>query len=143
MHLVRSFSPFIYTGCLYRLSRSVYGDKKHGNPFRWLSSSKTSPPQQGQTSSQKLSEDGGKNHEDHHAEEAGGMTRRLAQMTDESLEQSGRSAQNAIKEGGFSEELKSRLEAKILDGKFKSDNPAAFAQLHMPVRRVSPFRGKG
>lgn len=57
-------------------------------------------------------------------------------MTDESLEQGGRSAQNAIKEGGFSEELKSRLEAKILDGKFKSDNPAAFAQLSMPVRRL-------
>lgn len=66
------------------------------------------------------------------------MTRRLAQMTDESLEQGGRSAQNAIKEGGFSEELKSRLESKILDSKFKSDNPAAFAQLNMPVLRA-PF----
>lgn len=69
------------------------------------------------------------------------MTRRLAQMTDESLEQGGRRVQNAIKEGGFSEELKSRLEAKFLGNRFKSDNAGAFAELDMPVCRLPPFFG--
>lgn len=134
MHFARNFSSFISTGCLHRLSRPVFCGKTNVSPFRRLSGSKTSPLQQRQTPAQNLSKGGGKNLENHTVEEAGGMTRRLAQMTDESLEQGGRSAQNAIKEGGFSEELKSRLEARILDGKFKSDNPAAFAQLNMPVR---------
>ena len=55
-------------------------------------------------------------------------------MTDETIEQGGRSAQKAIGESGFSEELKKRLEARILDSKFKHENPAAFVQLNMPVR---------
>ncbi|MCJ1424191.1 hypothetical protein MMC29_002078, partial [Sticta canariensis] len=106
-----------------------------------LSGSEPSPPQQGQSSTNNLYEDGRKHRENIHVEEAGGMTRRLAQMTDESLEQGGRSTQNAIKEGGFSEELKSRLEAKILDDKFKSSNPAAFAQLNMPSSAGQGTRG--
>lgn len=138
MHLVRKFSPFSCTGCSHRLSRPVFRDKTHVNSFRRLGGSKPWPPQV-QPSTHNLYEDGRKDPEKHHVEEAGGMTRRLAQMTDESLEQGGRSMQNAIKEGGFSEELKSRLEAKILDDKFKIGNPAAFAQLNMPVRGVSPF----
>lgn len=136
MHPVKSFSPLICTGCRHTLSRSVFHDKTNENPFRRLSGPETSPPRQGRSSAQNISKDGGTNRDNHHAEEAGGMTRRLAQITDESLEQGGRSAQNAIKEGGFSEELKRRLEAKILDSKFKSDNPAAFAQLSVAVRRV-------
>ena len=135
MHVVRNLSPVICTGCLYRLSTPVFHEKTNAT-FKRLSGSKTSPLQQEQPSAQNLSEDGGKKNDQFHVEEAGGMTRRLAQMTDESLENGGRSAQNAINEGGFSEELKSRFEAKILDNKFKSDNPAAFAQLNMPVRRV-------
>lgn len=141
MHLVRNFPPYICTGCLHGLSRPVLRDKTHGNPFRRYSGSKTAPPQQGQSSARNISEDGGKNDQIHHVEEHGGMTRRLAQMTDESLEQGGRSAQSAIKEGGFSEELKSRLESKILDSKFKSDNPAAFAELNMPSSAGSGTRG--
>lgn len=61
------------------------------------------------------------------------MSRRLAELTDESIEQGGRSAQKAVEEAGFSEELKRRLEARIADGKFKNENPAAFAQVNMPV----------
>ena len=63
------------------------------------------------------------------------MSRRLAEMTDETIDQGGRSAQKTVEESGFSEELKRRLEARILDSKFRSDNPAAFAGLNMPVRR--------
>ena len=73
--------------------------------------------------------------------EPGGMSRRLAQMTDESVEQGGRSAKKAIEEGGFSEELKRRLEERIQESSFKSDNPAAFAQVNMPVRFQAPYRG--
>ena len=55
-------------------------------------------------------------------------------MTDESIEQDGRSAKKAIEEGGFSEELKRRLGERIQESSFKSENPAAFAQVNMPVR---------
>lgn len=61
------------------------------------------------------------------------MSRRLAELTDESIEQGLRSAQKAVEEAGFSDELKRQLEARIADGKFKSENPAAFAQANMPV----------
>jgi hypothetical protein len=61
------------------------------------------------------------------------MSRRLAQMIDESIQQGGRGAKKAIEEGGFSEELKRQLEARLLDSSFKSGNPAAFAQVNMPV----------
>ena len=61
------------------------------------------------------------------------MTQRLAQLTEDALEQGGRGAQKAIDESGFSEELKRHLEARIQDSKFRSENPAAFAQLDMPV----------
>ena len=66
------------------------------------------------------------------------MSRRLAQMTDESIEQGGRSAKKAIEEGGFSEELKRRLEERIQESSFKSENPAVFAQVNMPVRSKAP-----
>lgn len=62
------------------------------------------------------------------------MSRRLAEMTDETIEQGSRHAQKAIQEPGFSEEMKKRLEARILDSKFKIENPVAFAQMSMPVR---------
>ena len=67
------------------------------------------------------------------ATEGGGMSRRLAHMTEESIETGGRGAQKAIEDGGFSEELRKKLEARIQDSTFKSENPAAFAQLNMPV----------
>ena len=69
----------------------------------------------------------------------GGMSRRLAQMTDETIEQSGRNARKAFAEGGFSEELKKRLEERIQETSFKSDNSAAFAQVTMPVRCKSRY----
>ncbi|KAL8779499.1 MAG: hypothetical protein Q9213_006911 [Squamulea squamosa] len=53
-------------------------------------------------------------------------------MTQDTVEQGGRVARKAMDEAGFSEELKRRIEAKIADGNFRNDNPAAFAQTHMP-----------
>jgi len=67
--------------------------------------------------------------------EFGAMSRRLEEMTEKSVEQGGRSAQKAVEEAGFSEELKQRLEARIADDKFKAENSVAFAQVNLPVRR--------
>ncbi|KAL8769279.1 MAG: hypothetical protein Q9209_004661 [Squamulea sp. 1 TL-2023] len=60
------------------------------------------------------------------------MSRRLSEMTEDTVEQGGHAARKAMDEAGFSEGLKRRLEAKIVDGIFKNDNPAAFAQVNMP-----------
>ncbi|KAL8718504.1 MAG: hypothetical protein Q9225_004372 [Loekoesia sp. 1 TL-2023] len=65
-------------------------------------------------------------------QDAGAMSKRLSEMTEEHIEYGGRSARKAMDEAGFSEELKRRLEAKIADSTFKSENPAAFAQLNLP-----------
>lgn len=60
------------------------------------------------------------------------MTRRLESMSEESLGTGGRSARKAVEEAGFSEELKARLEAKLADASFKSDNASAFARVNLP-----------
>jgi len=67
---------------------------------------------------------------------AGAMSRRLADMTDKTLESGGRTARKAVEEAGFSEEIKKRLEARIQDNTFRSENPAVFAQINMPVSIV-------
>lgn len=72
----------------------------------------------------------------------GAMSRRLSEMTEETIEHGGRSAQKAVDEAGFSDELKRRLEAKIADGNFRSEHPAAFASLDMPVSVPSMLKGR-
>ncbi|KAL8698915.1 MAG: hypothetical protein Q9224_001635 [Gallowayella concinna] len=62
----------------------------------------------------------------------GAMSRRLSDMTDENIEQGGSAARKAMDEAGFSDELKRRLEAKIADSNFRTEFPAAFAQINMP-----------
>ena len=64
----------------------------------------------------------------------GALSKRLAEMTEESIESGGRTAQKVMDEAGFSEELKRKLEAKIQETSFKNENLAAFAQIDMPVR---------
>jgi hypothetical protein len=61
------------------------------------------------------------------------MSRRLAQMSEESLETGGRSAQKAVGEAGFSDELKRQLEEKIANANFRNENAQAFAQANMPA----------
>ncbi|KAL9040344.1 MAG: hypothetical protein Q9180_001969 [Flavoplaca navasiana] len=63
----------------------------------------------------------------------GAMSRRLSDMTEDTMEHGGRAARKALNEAGFSEELKKRLEAKIADSNFRSKNPAAFTQLDLPL----------
>ena len=64
------------------------------------------------------------------------MSKRLAQMTDEMIEQDGRGTKKAVEEGGFSEELKKKLEARLQESSFRSENAAAFAQATLPVRSI-------
>lgn len=61
------------------------------------------------------------------------MSRRLEQMTEESLEEGGSGARKAVREAGFSEELKRKLEARIVEEKNRELDPTASAVLSMPV----------
>ena len=69
--------------------------------------------------------------------EQGAMSRRLGDMTERTVEETGRRAKKYVEEAGFSEELKKRLEARIAEGNFKSETPQAFAQVGMPVCGIS------
>jgi hypothetical protein len=67
------------------------------------------------------------------AEEAGAMSRRLAEMTEESIDTGGTSAAKNVEAAGFSEELKKQLESRIADGAFRSQHQRAFAEAELPV----------
>ena len=127
--------PTIYTRSPYRQLRDSDLSTKNYYVVRGFRSSSYLPQQARETAV--ASNDEVNNEASNDAAnkpgEPGAMSKRLAEMTDESIEQGGRSAQKAVEESGFSEELKRRLEARILDSKFKSENPAAFAQMNMPV----------
>lgn len=134
MVIVRKFVPFIGTRSLYGQLACPFFRPQNGSISKSFATS-TALPQKNEHTSAK-SEDRTKTHVEitENRGEPGGMSRRLAQMTDESIEQGGRSAKKAIEEGDFSEELKRRLEERIQESSFKSENPAAFAQVSMPVR---------
>lgn len=70
---------------------------------------------------------------DGQGEAKGRMSGRLAQMTDELIEQDNRSAKKAIEEGGFSEALKKKLEVRLQESSFGNENAAAFALASLPV----------
>ncbi|KAJ9245126.1 hypothetical protein DTO271D3_6905 [Paecilomyces variotii] len=64
--------------------------------------------------------------------EEGAMSRRLAEMTEQSMTEGGRSARKNIQEAGFSEELKKQLEERLAASAFKSENAAAISVANMP-----------
>lgn len=134
MTVARQALPFVCARCLYRLSRNAERSLQNGEPSRYSTQTAALPHENEQSTTQEGKESGKSKHAKSRTEEPGGMSRRLAQMTEEPVEQGGRSAKKAIGEGGFSEELRRQLEARIQDSSFKSENPAAFAQLNMPVR---------
>lgn len=86
------------------------------------------PPGAQNKSSAKAVEDG----------EVGAMTRRLQDLSEESLASSGRRARKAVEEAGFNEELKEQLLNRLADANFRAENPAAFAQAGL-----SSAAGKG
>lgn len=69
--------------------------------------------------------------------EEGALSRRLAEMTEESLLEGGRSARKNIQEAGFSDDLKRALEEKIKDASFKTENAQAFSVVNTPVSSES------
>ena len=71
--------------------------------------------------------------------ESGAMSRRLEELTNRAIEETGARSKQAFEEAGFSEELKRQLEERIEMGKFKSENAAAFAQVEMPVWSSLPY----
>jgi stress response protein YsnF len=53
-------------------------------------------------------------------------------MSEEALESGGRSAQKAVSEAGFDEELKRQLEERIASATFRAENRNAFAEAGLP-----------
>lgn len=60
------------------------------------------------------------------------MSRRLSQMSEESLEEGGSSARKAVEEAGFDENLKRRLEERIAGANFKNEYANILAQVELP-----------
>ena len=69
--------------------------------------------------------------------EPGAMSRRLQDLSEQGIVDSGTSASNTVNDAGFSEELKQRLEARIQTGRFRSENPQASFIIDMPVSSTS------
>ncbi|KXL45264.1 MAG: hypothetical protein FE78DRAFT_90701 [Acidomyces sp. 'richmondensis'] len=115
MHCLRNSSRFICNRCVYA---EAYSTRPQPRPnVRCYTSDPTSPPQS--------RPDGTKAGQQ--AQEEGALSRRLAQMSEEYLEEGGKSARKAVEEAGFSEDLKQQLQEKIAKAKFMSDNASAFA----------------
>jgi hypothetical protein len=62
----------------------------------------------------------------------GAMTQRLRSMSEEALESGGRTAQKAVSEAGFSEDLKKQLEERIASASFRAEHRSAFAEAEAP-----------
>ena len=121
MHSTAAQETFVCIRCLARGAERSTRARKY-NAARSL-----------HTSPRRLAESGGKNAFAEEQAQQGAMSRRLQEMTEQSLEEGGRSARKAVQEAGFSEELKSQLEARIKDDKSRKLDPTASAALSMPV----------
>ena len=55
-------------------------------------------------------------------------------MAEEALDTSSKSDRKLMKEAGFSEELKRKLEERIAQTAFQAENQQAFSEVDMPVR---------
>ncbi|KAI9788353.1 MAG: hypothetical protein M1816_006956 [Peltula sp. TS41687] len=66
-------------------------------------------------------------------EESGALSQRLAEMTEEALDNAGPRAGKLLEESGFSEELKKKLQERLEASSFKAEQTTAFAQAMMPT----------
>jgi hypothetical protein len=116
--------------CSRCLQSQRTGAAKIPNPAAALRTFTSAPPlASGQAAARKEEQD-----EEPKAEkEEGAMFRRLAEMTEETIDSGGRSAAKNVEAAGFSEELKKQLEERIVQGAFQSQNQRAFAEAEMPV----------
>ncbi|KAF2460396.1 hypothetical protein BDY21DRAFT_413406 [Lineolata rhizophorae] len=111
---------------------------------RHLSSSRSSPPTEDPADTTSTGQDGSKNdngiaaaetrpaeqrdRQEEDGPDLGAMSARLAQMSEESLEQGSRSARRAVGEAGFDQDLLRQLEDRIAGANFRNEHPQAFAQ---------------
>lgn len=134
MNIVKRANSYTCIRCRYRQSSSPARFRKNDNLLRGFAQSTDLPHG---TSKDEESKSTSEAKVPGQAE--GRMSGRLAQMTDEMIERDRPSAQKAIEDGGFSEELKKKLEARLQETSFRSENAAAFAQASLPVRPCYPF----
>ena len=135
MNIAKRAESYICIRCIYRLSPLSARLRKNDNLSRGFAQSTVLPHETSKEDeeSKPISEANGQ------GQEEGRMSERLVQMTDEMIERDGRRAKKAIEEGGFSEELKKKLEARLQESSFRSENAAAFAQANLPVRFNYPL----
>ena len=112
--------------CLRRQLHSYRGAARYGRSY----TTSGALPQQERSSEKDIARQGQMINVRHHD---GQMSKRLAQMTEEFIEQGGRTAQKVVHDAGFSEALKNQLEERIRDSTFKSENSTAYSQVGMPV----------
>ena len=65
--------------------------------------------------------------------EDGAMSRRLAEMAEETIDTGSKSDRKLMREVGFSEELKKQLEDRIADTGFAAEKQRAASEINMPV----------
>lgn len=126
MTIATQYTGLFCAQCLSRWSRLSTLSSYHGHVHHYSTRSSPLPQDHGEAT--------GPEEADGKKEEQGRMSQRLSHMTDEYFEQGVRGMKKAIEEGGFSEDLKKQLEARIQDSTFKDGNSAAFAEINMPVR---------
>ena len=68
------------------------------------------------------------------AADQGAMSRRLAEMAEETMDTGSKSDRKLVQDAGFSEELKRQLEDKLAQTSFAAQNQRTASQVAMPVR---------
>ena len=129
MNIAKRLHPYSRIRYLYRPSPLLTPSREYDSVSRNFAQSTALPP-----NTSKEDESTSTSKADVQGQENSRMSERLAQITDEFIEQDGRRAKKAIEEGGFSEELKKKLEARLQESSFRSKNAAAFAQVSLLVR---------
>ena len=134
MNIAKQLHPSTRIRYIYKPSPLLASFREYDTVSRNFAQSTALPP-----NTSKEDESSSTSQADVQGQENGRMSGRLAQITDELIEQDGRGAKKAIEEGGFSEELKKKLEARLQESSFRSKNAAAFAQTSLPVRSNRPL----
>lgn len=130
MNIAKRTNSNICTRCLYKQYLPSVRLRENDRFSRSFAQSTVSPPD----ASKDDKDIGSASEADGQGKAEGKMSERLLQMTDEMIEGDGRSMKKAFEEGGFSEDLKKKLESRLQESSFRSDNAAALAQANLPVR---------
>ena len=61
------------------------------------------------------------------------MSRRLSEMAEDTMDIGNKSDRTLMKDAGFSEELKRKLEERIAQTAFQAENQQTFSEVNIPV----------